>query len=130
MSCFLALSEKTASLRILLTLLFLSLQVGALLGQTKLHLSEVNIVNLGLRGSAERLVDEQAIAGDPKAGNGHRVYTKFDQTYNSIFNPTSILVKLFEDHYIESLWYYDSNGKDTITVYGGDPSHWTLLGTI
>jgi hypothetical protein len=98
--------------------------------QNKLFLNDSNIVNIGIRGNANALVDEQSLAGDPRAGQGFPVYTKFDQTYNSIYNPSTILIKLFEDHALEDLWYYDTNGKDTIRVYGGDPSSWLFLGNL
>ncbi len=104
--------------------------VGGLNAQNKVALSDSNIVNLGIRGDANRLVDEQVLAGDPQAGQGGTVTSKFDQTYNPIYNPASILIKLFEDYALEDLWYYDSNGKDTIRVYGGDPSAWVFLGNL
>jgi|GEM_PF-449155 len=98
--------------------------------QNKLLLGDTNIVNIGIRGNAKLLVDEQALAGDPRSGQGGATFTKFDQTYNSIYNPSSILIKLFEDYALEDLWYYDTNGKDTIRVYGGDPSSWVFIGNI
>jgi hypothetical protein len=99
-------------------------------GQNKLFLSDSNIVNIGIRGNANLLVDEQTLAGDPRTGQGAEVFTKFNQTYNSIYNPATILIKLFEDYALEDLWYYDSNGKDTIRVYGGDPSSWVFVGNL
>lgn len=109
---------------------FLLAFLPELKAQSKILLGDTNIVNLALRGEAKLLVDEQALAGDPRGGSGGAPLNAFDQIYNSLYNPATILVRLFEDYALEELWLYDSNGKDTITIFGGDPSQWVFLGQV
>lgn len=123
-------SQLTQPVGLITSIFLLLIALPQLNAQSKIALDASNISNLGIRGDASRLVDEQSAAGDPQGGQGGNVYTAFDQTYNTIYNPATILVKLFQDYSLSELWYYDSNGKDTIAVYGGDPSHWEFLGNI
>ncbi|HPS49524.1 MAG TPA: hypothetical protein PK892_02400 [Bacteroidales bacterium] len=98
------------------------------LSQSKLPLNETMLYNFSTRGSAGMLVDEQALAGDPAAGQGGDPLTVFSPgwVYAEIYYPAMVVLDLGRSHILNALWFYDVNDCDTLSIYTGDPSSWEL----
>lgn len=107
--------------------IFISFSICA--AQTKISLTEANIVNISAKGNPSALVDEQDSAGDPSSGSGGNPATVYTNGYEGqqLFYPLEIVVDLYAKHDLTSLYYYDINGSDTIWVYAGSPKSWRLL---
>lgn len=97
-------------------------------GQPKITLNSGMLYNFSTKGEARLLVDEQAIAGDPAAGLGGSPVTVFSPGWinKEIYYPAMVVVDLGRSYQISSLWLYDVNDSDSIFVFSGDPSDWTL----
>jgi len=77
-------------------------------------------------GDPSALTNEQAIAGDPKAGSGGNPTIGWDMGYNSVYQPGSTVIDLGTDYALTDLYLYDSNGTGAVKVYTGTPFSWNI----
>lgn len=84
------------------------------------------LVNLTTQGEAWHLFDEQAEIKNQDNIKRSTPQTAFNPGYNKLYNPASVVVDLREEYQLQEMWFYDSNGKDTILVFSGVPGNWQL----
>ena len=90
----------------------------------KIALNDSNLITVESLADPVTLLDEQSLAGDPANGNGGQPQTSFSPGYSDLYLPARILIDFKSDHYVEDLWYYDINGRDTARIYTGNPGNW------
>ncbi|WP_372633154.1 fibronectin type III domain-containing protein [Cohnella sp.] len=96
---------------------------------TKITLTASMILNESTSGDATRLVDEQALSGDPKAGSGGSPVNGWDPGSNSIYFPASAVIDLGADYQLTDVYLYDGAGGGDFHVAAGTPFNWTPLFT-
>ncbi len=84
---------------------------------------KVTLTGSMVTGGANALVDEQAVAGDPRNGVGEVPTTAWSP---SSF-PSSSHIDFGEEYYIEELHIYDHNNNGPFTISTGEPGSWTQL---
>lgn len=101
---------------------------GWFCAQSKLNLDKGMLYNFSTQGAAGFLVDEQVLAGDPATGQGGNCLTVYSPgwVYAEIYYPAMVVLDLGRSHILHALWFYDVNDCDTLNIYTGDPSSWTL----
>ena len=122
--------EPLLHLRVFSVILFLEmlsllmLIPGLLAGQAKITLTSSMLYNFSTKGDAAMLIDEQVIANDPASGNGGMPATIFSPGWvnTSIYYPAMVVIDLGKTDSLTSLWVFDSNDIDSISIYTGDPS--------
>ena len=117
---------KFTTLSILTLLVFLTLVPDSTFGQEKLTLNRNMLYNFSTKGDAGLLVDEQVIANDPATGHGGTPTTVFTPGWinAAVYYPAMIVLDLWKLHSLTSLWLFDLNDQDTVSIYTGDPSSW------
>jgi len=104
--------------------------LGALAAQAgKIAVERERIVNLKSAGDLWSLFDEQALAGDPKAGTGGKPVTEWTNGWvkANLLYPIEGVVDLGTEHDLTDVWFYDSNGADSLRVSCGDGKSWTVM---
>lgn len=94
------------------------------LAQSPIQLLPNQVINLSTQGNAWHLFDEQNTIKSTAHLSKSEPLTAFNPGYNKLYNPASVVVDLREDYQLSQLWFYDSNGKDTIRIYSGTPGNW------
>lgn len=90
---------------------------------TKLVLDSSMVVNESDQGDASYLVDEQAVAGDPKAGSGGSPSTVW-AAYNV---PASVYLDLGSVYDLTDIYLRDVNNDGPLEIAIGSPGHWTTI---
>lgn len=110
------------------TLALLFLTVTSLQAQ-KIKLLPQNIINISAKADANTLIDEQAIAADPKSGSGGIPKTTFNNGYQGadIYYPLEVVIDLFGLHTLTDIYFYDINGSDSLIISTGNPGSWIPL---
>lgn len=95
----------------------------------KLAVERERIVNLKAAGDLWSLFDEQALAGDPKAGTGGKPVTEWTNGWvkANLLYPIEGVVDLGAVHDLTDVWYFDGNGADSLKVSCGDGKTWTTM---
>jgi len=95
----------------------------------KIAVDRERTVNLGGKGDVYLLFDEQAVAGDPKAGTGGAPSTEYTNGYvnQALYYPLESVVDLGAVHDLTDVWYYDINGVDSLQIWCGDGTAWTPM---
>lgn len=83
----------------------------------------------GAEGVSSRLVDEQAIAGDPASGKGGVPSSPWFPGYKMFYYPGNIVIDLKGLYKITSIYLYNDEGKTHINVSTGAPFNWDFLYT-
>lgn len=100
---------------------------------SKLVLTPSMMINELAAGDAGRLVDEQALAGDPlNTPPGGAPLTKFEPPLDGARNwsyPLNAIIDLGAPHVITNVAIYDSNGQGNVTFSSGTPFNWIPLFT-
>ncbi len=100
----------------------------------KFTLTPKMVINESAQGSAFLLVDEQALAGDPKAGQSGNPINKWDIGSTSWMYPGFALIDLGGNCLLSEIYLYDMTdaGEDStspVSIYYGSPFEWNLLFT-
>ncbi|MFD0715406.1 fibronectin type III domain-containing protein [Paenibacillus sp. GCM10027626] len=94
---------------------------------TKIPLTASMILNEATNGDATLLVDEQDLAGDPKAGAGGHPVTYWNPGYFEGYYPASAVIDLGTDYQLTDVYLYDGSGGGKMSVLAGTPFNWTHL---
>jgi hypothetical protein len=79
---------------------------------------------------ARNLVDEQALAGDPKAGQGGAVRTEWMPSWQAADYPWSCYLDLGQTYRLTDIYLYDHEWKNgDFSVSYGAPGNWVVLFT-
>ncbi|MBO9609617.1 MAG: fibronectin type III domain-containing protein [Paenibacillaceae bacterium] len=84
------------------------------------------------KGDAGKLIDEQTLAGDPKAGGGSSGLTtsgQWEPGYNTSDYPASAYIDLRQSYNISDIYLYDTYAAGNMTISIGSPGNWTPLFT-
>ena len=98
--------------------------------QTKLTLTSNMVINVTTAGDGNLLIDEQTTAGDPANSSGGLPTTPYVIGWNNTHYPATVVFDLQQDVELTDLWFYDSNGSDTMRVYIGDSTQWILVNKV
>ena len=93
----------------------------------KIPLSAAMVVNETGFGEAGRLADEQALAGDPKAGRGGTPATVWFPEWTAWHYPARAWIDLGRMYRLSDVFLYDGEGAGRVTVSAGKPFAWTPL---
>ena len=93
----------------------------------KIQLSPAMVVNETGFGEAGKLVDEQAVAGDPRAGRGGTPTTVWFPEWAAWHYPARAFVDLGRSYRLSDVYLYDGQGTGHVTVSAGKPFRWTAL---
>jgi len=104
----------------------LCLYVCLIASAQKITLKLDNMVNVNAKGNVMTLIDEATKAGDPASGTGGAPSTAFTNgtSYINIFYPLKVIIDLYGDYDISSLYYYDVANSDSLYIYAGAPGDW------
>ena len=96
----------------------------------KISLNPDMFFNCSTMGNAWMLADEQELAGDPASGQGGTPETVFfpGWPHQDIYYPADVIIDLGISHYLSSLWVFDVNDSDTLSIFLGNPAGWTPAG--
>ncbi len=90
----------------------------------RISLTPDMVINEYVQGNATLLVDEQAAAGDPLAGNGGQTSTWWDAGTTTWKYPVFATIDLKGLCNITEVFVYDMEDADTLTVFTGKPFEW------
>ena len=93
----------------------------------KITLSPAMVVNETGFGEAEKLVDEQALAGDPRAGNGGKPTSTWFPEWTAWHYPARAYLDLGRAYRVSDVYLYDGEGAGLVTISAGRPFRWTPL---
>ncbi len=97
----------------------------------KIPLDFSNIINITLVGNANALVDEQALAGDPKNGTSGKPTTNFSYGVSTqVYYPLEVVVDLKGGYTLTNIYLFDSYGVDSLFISSGSPNNWTTLAKV
>ena len=77
-------------------------------------------------GDAVMLVDEQAVAGDPKGGSGGSVTTPWAENWTAV---GGAYIDLGAEYDITDIYMYDGTGSGSVDFQSGTPGSWTSIVT-
>ncbi len=97
----------------------------------KLILSPGMMINESLQGGGDptRLVDEQALAGDPPSGNNCTTRWEVHHSWEFVF-PIMGHIDLGQEYNLSTIWMHDTYSKGYFKVEYGSPGNWTELLTV
>lgn len=93
----------------------------------KIPLTPAMVVNETGFGEAGRLVDEQALAGDPKGGHGGTPTSAWFPEWTAWHYPARAFLDLGRAYRISDVYLYDGEGSGKVTISAGRPFRWTPL---
>lgn len=93
----------------------------------KIRLAPTMVVNETGFGEAGRLVDEQALAGDPRAGHGGTPASTWFPEWTAWHYPARAYLDLGRAYRVSDVSLYDGEGSGRVTVSAGRPFRWTPL---
>jgi hypothetical protein len=93
----------------------------------KISLSPALVVNETGFGEAGCLVDEQALAGDPKGGHGGTPKTVWFPEWAAWHYPARAFLDLGRAYRLSDVYLYDGAGSGKVTISAGRPFRWTPL---
>ncbi|BDI29318.1 hypothetical protein CCAX7_13690 [Capsulimonas corticalis] len=85
------------------------------------------VVNESAQGDAFALFDEQALAGDPRAGSKAEPKTFWTAGWNKIYYPLTAFVDLGAEYQMTDICVYDTTGVGDFHIESGTPFHWKPL---
>ncbi|RED56597.1 fibronectin type III domain-containing protein [Cohnella lupini] len=94
-------------------------------GSVKIALTSSMLVNESGKGDASLLVDEQATAGDPRAGTGGSPTSHWFPGYAGADHPSSVYVDLGQNFDLTDIYLRDINASGDFVVATGSPGSWT-----
>ena len=95
----------------------------------KIPLSPAMVVNETGFGDAGRLVDEQALAGDPRGGHGGKPASAWFPEWTAWHYPARAFLDLGRAYRVSDVYVYDGEGAGHVTVSAGRPFQWAALFT-
>jgi len=93
----------------------------------KIVLTPEMVINEAGQGDAGLLVDEQTLAGDPRAGQGGKPETVWYLKQQPVYYPLVALIDLGVEHRLTDVYLYDMHGKMKLTVEYGEPFNFKPL---
>lgn len=93
----------------------------------KIPLAAAMVVNETGFGEAAKLVDEQALAGDPRGGHGGVPTSGWFPEWTAWHYPARAFLDLGRAYRISDVYLYDGDGSGRVTVSAGRPFRWTPL---
>jgi len=93
----------------------------------KIPISPAMVVNETSFGEAGKLVDEQALAGDPKGGHGGTPTSVWFPEWTAWHYPARAFVDLGRAYRLSDVYLYDGEGSGKVTISAGRPFRWTPL---
>ena len=90
----------------------------------KLDLSLATITKVSGSSNGLELIDEQALAGDPKKGSGGSPVTPYSIDYTE---DGFVYIDLGGQFVISDIYWYDATGNNTVTISEGRPDNWEIL---
>lgn len=93
----------------------------------KILLRPQMVINEVAAGDAGALVDEQAAAGDPRAGHGGSPVHSWQPGWRPFDYPASAVIDLGAPYHLTSLYLYDGTGTGKLVVSAGTPFAWKPL---
>lgn len=102
----------------------LSLVMAGLAGQKPLALKPEQVLLYASRGEALHLIDEQDCTGGAAACLPQSFYRP---GYQALFLPAQVLVDLQGLYQLDSLRYFDGPGRDSVSLWLGQPGRWRLV---
>ncbi|RMG27945.1 MAG: hypothetical protein D6730_06160 [Bacteroidetes bacterium] len=93
----------------------------------KITLTPAMITNEQNKGDAGMLVDEQQLAGDPKAGQGGNPTTQWFTGWGPQNHPASAYINLGQSYHLYEVYVRDVNDKGLLTISYGSPGNWQEL---
>lgn len=90
-----------------------------------IQLNASMIINETMVGDPTKLVDEQTLAGNPKAGTGGTPTRYWQLGNDSTYMPASAVIDLGTNYALTDIYLFDSNGSGAVTVSTGTPFAWT-----
>ncbi len=90
----------------------------------KLSLDPASVYDLTGRGLATRLIDEQQVAGDPRAGAGGAPSEGYNLGWQGkdLHFPARAVIDLGRPHQLTGAAWFDTNGSGPFSVSGFDPA--------
>ncbi len=85
------------------------------------------VLNESALADAGKLVDEQALSGDPAGGKGGAPTTSWTAGWPAWQYPLHAFIDLGAPHKISKLFLYDSTGTGDVTIATGVPFAWKTL---
>ncbi len=85
------------------------------------------VVNETGFGEAGKLVDEQALAGDPRGGHGRAPKTIWFPEWTAWHYPARAFLDLGRAYRLSDVYLYDGEGSSRVTISAGRPFRWTPL---
>ncbi|WMJ74624.1 hypothetical protein RCC89_15840 [Cytophagaceae bacterium ABcell3] len=92
--------------------------------QTKISLDKDMVINITGWGDAGLLVDEQDAAGDPAAGKGGKVETRWLPGWKDWFYPSSAIIDLKTTYELTEIWLFHGKGYGSFSVHTGSLKDW------
>lgn len=111
-----------------LTALLLS-QFFYMSAQSQIPVEPSMVLNVSTWGDASKLVDEQSMAGDPKASAGGTPSTQWLPGWTSWYYPVSAVIDLKDTYRLTDIYLYDVNGSGNVQFFAGTPFSWDSLFT-
>jgi len=93
----------------------------------KIPLTAAMVVNETSFGEAGKLVDEQALAGDPKGGHGGTPTSVWFPEWTAWHYPARAFVDLGRAYRLSDVYLYDGEGSGHVAISAGRPFRWTPL---
>lgn len=92
----------------------------------KIPLHKEMVINESALGEAWRLIDEQKVVGDPKAGSGKSPKTSWKIDWNKKdYFPVSAVIDLGNTYRLSNIYLYDAEGTGRIEISTGKPFSWS-----
>ncbi|MFD0669860.1 fibronectin type III domain-containing protein [Cohnella sp. GCM10027633] len=97
----------------------------AAMTSSKIVLNASMLLDEGVIASPAPIVDEQTLAGDPRAGLGGVPTTYWNTTWNTVMYPVSVVIDLGTEYALTDMYFYDRTwGGSATTVSTGTPFDW------
>ncbi len=95
----------------------------------RVTLREEMMTNMSGQRPAVELIDEQELAGDPKAGKGGVPKTTYSNGFinANLHYPLAVIFDLGSEVALSDIWYFDANGDGGFRVEAWDEARWKLL---
>ncbi len=102
-----------------------SLSKATTANNSKIVLDDSMLIDEGVIASPAPIVDEQTLAGDPRAGLGGVPTTYWNTTWNTVMYPVSVVIDLGTEYALTDMYFYDRSwGGSSTTVSTGTPFDW------
>ena len=92
----------------------------------QIRVLETQVLQLNGKVKQTGLFDEFDLLSIEKGKVIMEAQKPFHPTYNKLYQPQDFLIRLEAFYRIDSLFYFDGAGKDSLLIYSGVPGDWKL----